>query len=278
MNRQRYSDQQLISSIVKGGEERNQTIEYLFHHDSFQAIVTDTVVNAGGNKDYGKTVFKDCIIQLDKIVRRKKYTFPSLEQFFEQVAKQSWCRMLLTDTTARDHVISFLSVDKELKGKIKSTIVRNSGSEDDANDIFQNGLLLINDHLKEGKFRGGAVKGFFYQVCYNLWRNELKKHKMQPLPDDGMDVSVTFIDPQIELERKERAILLDQVFQQLGESCQKILRLKFLVIDQYTMEEIAVKMGFKNAQIASNTLSKCRKKLWKLLQEHKSEFSWISRV
>ena len=132
--------------------------------------------------------------------------------------------------------------------------------------------------MNEGKFRGGAVKGFFYQVCYNLWRNELKRNKTLPLPEDGTDLTISTLDPQEELERKERSRLLDALFNRLSESCQKILRLKFFIIDNYSLEEIAQQMGYKNAQIAANTLSKCRKRLWVLLEKQKPSFEWIRNI
>jgi len=274
MNEEQYTELQLLEAIFKGGNDRKSALQYLFKHKHYRDTVNQIVLNGGGNDGYGKTIFKNCLIQLDKIVRRKKFTYKTLSQFFEQEARLAWCRELVVNSKARDYVLTQLTVDSELKAKIHHTVLKNSGTRDDASDTYQNGLMLINDHMKEGKFRGGAVKGFFYQVCYNLWRNELKRTKAISLPDDGFDLSVNTIDPQKELERKEKANLLHKIFGLLGESCQKILKLKFFIADQYNMEEIAEKMEFKNAQIASNTLSKCRKQLMELLLQHKSTFEW----
>jgi predicted DNA-binding protein YlxM (UPF0122 family) len=56
------------------------------------------------------------------------------------------------------------------------------------------------------------------------------------------------------------------------------MRLKFFVIDNFSMEEIAQQMGLKNAQIAANALSKCRKSLKELLKQHKTSFEWIRNL
>ena len=279
MNKEQFTDQQLLKAIRQSAEEREKAAKYLFHHEGFRSIVSEIVEKGGGNDSYETLVFENCLIQLDKLVRRNQYTANNLATFFESEARLNWSKVLISDVNARQIALNFLAIDKDLKGKIHTSIRKNSGTNEDAQDIYQNGLILINKHLQEGKFRGGAIKGFLYQVCYNLWRNELKKSKTMPLPEDGVDFSAsTFIDPQEVLEQKERAKLLDKLFEQLSESCRKLLRLKFLVIDNFSMGEISQKMGFKNAQIAANALSKCRKRLWTLLEKHKPAFEWIRSI
>lgn len=278
MSREQFTDQQIVQAIQRSGIERARVLKHLFSHPVYRSEVTEIVLKGGGNEMYTKLVYENCLIQLDKVVRRKEYKSDTLAGFFQTEARIMWCRELITNLSAREVVLNHLSSDKDLQGKIRAAVVNNSGSVEDAEDMYQNGLILIDDHMKEGKFRGGTVKGFFYQVCFNLWRNELKKKKTLPLPEDGVELSVTTIDPQKELERKEKADLLGKVFKQLGEKCQKILRLKFFVIDNFSMEEIAQHMGFKNAQIAANALSKCRKSLKELLQQHKPSFEWIRNI
>lgn len=278
MNREQYTDQQLITAIRSAGIVRSRALKYLFQNERYRSVVADIVLNAGGNRESAIMVFENCIIQFDKLVRRQLYKTDTITHFLESEARQAWCTILISNKKAQELVLNFLTSDKELEGKIQSTIIKNSGSVDDARDMFQNGLILIDSYMKEGKFRGGAIKGFFYQVCFNLWRNELKKNKTFPLPEDGVDMTLSTVDPHQELERKERAALLKAIFNKLGESCKKILRLKFFVIDNYSLEEIAHQMGFKNAQIAANALSKCRKQLWVLLEEQKPSFEWIRKI
>ena len=279
MNKEQFNDQQLIDAIRNTGEDREKAIKFLFHNEGYRLIVSEIVENGGGNDDYEALVFENCLIELDKLVRRNRYNTDSLATYFEREAKRNWCKLLITEEKARHVALNVLTLDKELEGKIHATIMKNSGTKEDSRDMYQNGLILINRHLEEGKFRGGAIKGFFYQVCYNLWRNELKKAKNISLPEEGNEFALNaLLNPQDVLEQKEQKKLLDTLFEQLGESCQKLLNLKFLVIDNFSLSEIAHKMGFKNAQIAANALSKCRKRLWMLLQKHKPSFEWIRNM
>lgn len=276
MNKEEYSQQQqLIQAILSGGQKRDHALKHLFNDTHAFEVVQQVIENGGGNDNYTRQIFKECLVEFDQQVRRYKYKYDNFSTFLEEISRVQWIKLLSSTETARSWVLNTIGHDKQLEGKIHSLIIKNSGSLEDAQDTYQNGLIQIDKQMKEGKFRGGAVKGFFYQVCFNLWRNELKKNKMQPLSDDGMELHITEIDPQKVLERKEYTRLLDEIFNKIGDKCHKILRLKYFVIDQLDMEDIAMKMGFKNAQIASNTLSKCRKKLWELLQDHKPELEWI---
>lgn len=268
MSREQFTNEQLVAALRSEGEEREQALKYLFHHDQYRELVQGIVEKGGGNEKSRSLVFENCIIQLDKLVRKQAHITDNLADFFGAEAKIAWCSELIISDIARKQVLQFLAIDDELKGKIHAAVRNNSGSSEDAADIYQNGLILIEKHLKGGKYRGGAVKGYFYTVCYNLWRNELKRIKEEPSNDKGIEHSPNTIDPQKILERKEYADYLNKIFSKLGDSCRKILHLKFFIIDQYSMEEIAEKMGFKNAQIASNTLSKCRKQLWILLNNN----------
>lgn len=268
MCREQFTNEQLFAALRSEGAEREQALKYLFRHEQYRELVEGIVEKGGGNEESQSLIYKNCIIQLDKVVRTQAHFADNLADFFESEAKIAWCSELIINDVARKYVLQFLAIDEELRGKIYAAIRNNSGSAEDAADIYQNGLILIETHIRGGKYRGGAIKGYFYTLCFNLWRNDLKKIKEEPQDENTAELSANSIDPQKILERKEYADFLANIFSQLGESCRQILRLKFFVVDRYTMDEIAKKMGFKNAQIASNTLSKCRKQLWILLNNN----------
>ncbi len=184
----------------------------------------------------------------------------------------------MVDKTTRDNILNWISRDQKLRAQIYGNIMKNSGKTEDAENCYQNSLLQLNTIMQEGKYNGGAIKGFFYQLCFNLWHNELKRSKPSSLENNISKSPILKEDPSIILEKKEKAELLNQLYQKLGETCKKLMKLKYFIIDQFSMEEIAEQMGFKNAQIASNALSKCRKKLWELLKEHQQEISWKSSI
>ncbi len=277
MNKLKYSDSLVIRDILAGELKRDHALKYLLLKSEYPERIKRVVEDGGGNTKQANKIVEDCLILLDKKIRRYELKeTDSLAGFLENSAKQLWSQELFMNETTRGCVLSWVNKDEKLKQQIYYAVTSNSGKIEDAEDCYQNGMILLDSKMKDGKYNGGAMKGFFYQLCYNIWRNELKKSKTASL-EDHTTVNPSFTeDPATVLEKKEKAKLLNQIFQELGESCQKILHLKYFIIDRFSMDDIAQKMGFKNAQIASNTLSKCRKKLWDLLQDNKQAKLWKS--
>src|SRR4249919_570238 len=55
-------------------------------------------------------------------------------------------------------------------------IRQNNGSEQDAEDIFQEVILVFIEIVKQDKFRGeSSISTFLYSITRNIWLNELKK-------------------------------------------------------------------------------------------------------
>src|SRR5207342_820733 len=64
-------------------------------------------------------------------------------------------------------------------------IRQNSGSDQDAEDIFQEVILAFIEILKKDKFRGeSSVSTFLYAVTRNIWLNELKKRERSRQRDE----------------------------------------------------------------------------------------------
>ncbi len=265
-----YSDSKIVKDINAGGVLRDQALKHLLLRSEYSLKVKQTIKNDGGSEEKSETVFETCLVRLDKKIRRHEWNIDdSVCEYLESEAKRIWCIELMQNDYSRKKVMEWINADNKLKKQIIRAIMQNSGKYEDAEDCFQNGLIYLDAKLIEGKYQGGAMKGYFYQICFNLWRNELKKSKNLSIEDYSKNDPQTTSDPLKELENKENADLLNKAFQELGESCQKIITLKYFIVDQFTMDEIARQMGFKNAQIASNTLNKCRKKLWEMLRGNK---------
>lgn len=271
MYREEYTDRMLVEHILKGDLKRDQALKHLLFRSNYASQIRDIVLEGGGDKEMAGRIVEDCIILFDRKVRRFECTVNTLlDHFFREEAKRTWCGELMTNKPARDKVLSWINADDKLKRQIFGAIRQYNGRQEDAEDCYQNGYVLLDKNLLHGKYRGGAMKGYFYQLCFNLWRNEIKKMKAEPTDNENVLQPVSDEDPSQLLERKERSELLHRIFQSLNESCRKIIQLKYFIVGKLSMEEIAVKMDLKNAQNAANALSKCRKKLWELMDKHKT--------
>ena len=113
--------------------------------------------------------------------------------------------------------------------RIGSWITQNSGTEDDAADVFQESLI---DIYNQAKYKGLQLtcpfEPFFLLVCKRKWLNELKKRGRRPVTkrlDDVYEVGedVFAAAEQVVLEEARAGMFLAQ-FERLGEKCREILR------------------------------------------------------
>lgn len=155
---------------------------------------------------------------------------------------------------------------KEYFPSINNFVVRNSGNEQDASDIFQNALLIFFDHVKQDRFEGAAkIKTYLFAICKNLWLKELKKRNRQALrfSDDIPDtLSGESID-QIVFSG-EKSLTLLKLVEQLGEGCQQIL--KEYYYRGLSVTEIKEINGFSNEGSVKNKKYRCLQQLIALVQ------------
>lgn len=155
---------------------------------------------------------------------------------------------------------------QQLYKKVVAFIVKNNGSEIDAEDIFQDGLLAFMKMVKQDKIEVGVkVEAYIFSICRNLWYKKLQKAKREvALSDDFETVEVEEIKLQ-KIISKEKSVLLKEILESLGGSCSEILIAFYY--EQLSMEEIVKKMDLSSVQVAKNKKYLCMKKLQKLVKE-----------
>lgn len=152
---------------------------------------------------------------------------------------------------------------KEYYYKISYFIKKNQGSEDDANDVFQEAIIVIYRKLKENDliFVKSSFHGYLFSVCRFLWLKQLEKRRIErekindtlPFQDDLYD------DNLVELvDKNEKYSLYQKHFKTLGSDCQKLLQLFF---DKVPLREIAQIMGYKSEKYAKTRKYKCKELL-----------------
>ena len=161
--------------------------------------------------------------------------------------------------TGKDNKAIALLYKSEFK-KIASMVRSRGGNEEDAKDVFQDTALAFYKQLKLGRYNDNyEIGAYIYTIARNLWINKLKKDGRltgleeiaEKLTDEDEIVAKT-----LTLERERKVNLL---FKQLGETCKKLLVLAYY--HNLSMQEIAMKMGFKSETVAKSKKYKCKKHL-----------------
>ncbi len=174
------------------------------------------------------------------------------------------------------HLVHEGTYDELIKGlyayypKIRALVLKHNGSEDDARDVFQEGLLVFINKLEDPGFNLSCKpETFLYSVCHNLWRIQQRQLSKESkiVAVELPDMSHQALEETIEKER--RLISLEHVLSKIGEKCQTILKLYYF--QKNSMKEIAQKLQLSSVQMAKNRKYKCLEKARDLVRNSQEQ-------
>ena len=127
-------------------------------------------------------------------------------------------------------------VYKEYFPLIRSFILQNSGSEDDAKDIFQEAIIAIYKKSSDYDFEiTSSFKTFLYSICRQLWLKQLRNRKIHLNNIVEITERIEFdneVDESLDDSLEKR--LFRKHFNALNKECQKLLSLAMqIVIDKF---------------------------------------------
>jgi RNA polymerase sigma factor (sigma-70 family) len=154
------------------------------------------------------------------------------------------------------------------EGPVRRHVVSNNGTQDDADDMLQEALVILWERVRDGRFEYTArLSTFVVGTVKNLWLRRLARARREfpsggaidiaPDPDDSP------LDAMIELERTDA---VRNALQRIGEPCRAILLLFYW--EQASMEDIARRLGFANAETAKARKYQCKKSLRQILRTY----------
>jgi RNA polymerase sigma factor (sigma-70 family) len=161
---------------------------------------------------------------------------------------------------------------KESLPEVSKYIQKNSGTLDDAKDIFQEGILVIYHKAKQNSLQlTSSFHAYLFSICKNLWLKKLRSKKNQIIPLFNAE------DSKIETEYEEQFLtsrkwkLFNVKFQALADECRKVLQMLF---NGNSGKEIALHMGYTE-EYAKRKKYKCKQHLAQLIKND-PEFKSLS--
>ena len=150
--------------------------------------------------------------------------------------------------------------------RIKDFIVRNSGTEQDAKDVFQEAIMAVINNVETHKLEGTTLFwNYFFSICKYIWFGHLRKPKMISLQEDDLDEEYILNEEELELvEDSIEKGIYHHNFKKLDNSCQKLLR---LVFKGEPLSKITKKLGFKTSNYTKKRKFLCKDRLIKLIKE-----------
>jgi RNA polymerase sigma factor (sigma-70 family) len=153
---------------------------------------------------------------------------------------------------------------KEYFPLAKSIAERNSGNYEDAEDLFQDSMVVLYKRIsKDNVNLKCGLKTFFFGICKNLWMQRLDR-KWRLLYSENMAEepvgSYELADKEFSEEILEKKRLFHKHFLTLPRRCQKIL---LLYLEDLPLKKIAEKLGMKNEEYAKARKYSCKNMLRK---------------
>ncbi|MDW3193958.1 MAG: sigma-70 family RNA polymerase sigma factor [Cytophagales bacterium] len=140
---------------------------------------------------------------------------------------------------------------------IKQYILNNGGNSEDAEDIFQEGLVALYEAVLDNRFRNeSSVETYLFAICKNRWLKRWNKIKKW---DDNQSPTEEASEPNYDQDK------LMTLLEHLNNSCKKLL-LAFYYYNQ-SMAEIKALFSLKSEQVAKNKKRNCMKHLIQIVKD-----------
>ena len=157
---------------------------------------------------------------------------------------------------------AILQLYEEHAGITRSFIMGKGGTEQDADDIFQETVVSFIDSVQKGKFRQeSGVRTFLISISKHLWYNEIRRKQRAGTREKLFETDREHEESGISEQMQDRELKnqLNKLLQELGESCKKILELFYY--ENLSMKEIVSHLHYENEQVVRNKKYKCLQQL-----------------
>lgn len=150
--------------------------------------------------------------------------------------------------------------------KVKRYVLKNSGDEQQAKDVYQEAFLAMWRNIKNDRFSAEsetAINGYLFQIAKYKWLDHVRSVKYKNTTFINRDIE--YDEPEIEIEElnnKKIKIIMDCIGN-LGERCQALLKLFYF--ERKTYKEIAQILAIDEAS-ARNAKYRCQEQLKKMTQ------------
>lgn len=230
-----------------------------------------------------KNIFNHSDSELHKtILIRKRIFFSSLlSQIFEEESKRVnipspfySLKLELSDDAIKEGIqaldnYTFREIHRTSYPQVERMILQNNGTVADAQDVFQNAVIILIEKVQTGNFKlEYSIKSYLYSVAHKIWQNEYRKSKkrnkifvkekqLSENIDSTMKGEIIFIDTPDNFE------VISEYLDALSDSCKKLIEEYYYKNQDWST--IANTLGYASAGSARNQKYKCLESLKKKL-------------
>ncbi|NJO02559.1 MAG: sigma-70 family RNA polymerase sigma factor [Bacteroidia bacterium] len=177
---------------------------------------------------------------------------------------ESYSEKELISGIQRDDQESLRVVYKANFASIAHFVINNSGTEQDAKDVYQEAFIVLYERLRDESFvLNCQIKTFLYSVSRRLWLKRLaEKSRYVGKINDYESIIPLEKEEEPSEDNEQQFEMMQAALEKLGEPCRTIL--EDFYIRKKSMQKIADKMGYTNMANAKNQKYKCLQRLKKI--------------
>jgi len=151
---------------------------------------------------------------------------------------------------------------------VRQLIINNSGSDDDAEDVFQEALIIIFKRIKdEGELELTSAFGtYIYSVARLIWLKKLRDLRKMEVTELNreMEEYIEFEEPPPVQDKDLRMAIYQRNLLLIPDDCQQILR---LTAQNVKARDIADKLGFRSDSYVRKRRHFCKEFLINKIKE-----------
>ncbi|HET6989739.1 MAG TPA: sigma-70 family RNA polymerase sigma factor [Bacteroidia bacterium] len=143
---------------------------------------------------------------------------------------------------------------------VRQLILQNSGNKHDAEDIYQEALIILCRKVKEKNFQlTSGIKTFLFSISRLQWMNELRKKKKELISENVPEEKESEVEKLTSyLHEEEKFKKAESALMKLGEKCRQLLQLFYA--QKKSFKEIADALDLSNEKVAKNQKYRCMEK------------------
>ncbi len=167
-----------------------------------------------------------------------------------------------------DKVLLSLYQIEGIKGSVFRYVLANNGNEQDADDVYQDGICAMILNIRSDKFNGDtSIRHYLFRICVNTWLKRLKRAKLNRsyAKKRKEQLVINYDTPDKKLSRANRNLQIKEMMSRCDPNARDVLGLWNL---SYSFKEIAEALSLKNAAAARKIKFKALKKLTVLVHEY----------
>ncbi|MEM7371429.1 MAG: sigma-70 family RNA polymerase sigma factor [Bacteroidota bacterium] len=175
----------------------------------------------------------------------------------------------LVEALRRGDEKAFVQVYRNYYHMVASFVQKNSGTEIQAKDLFQELLFTLVKKFRQRDFQLTVkLSTYIFSVARNKWLQQLRKNKSGPLRiQDNAQEYIIIEEDELEVKQQfeKKHELLGKLFKEVKEECREIIKSSFY--QKLPHDQIAEKMGYSPAFVRVK-LHRCMEGLRKKVRQH----------